>query len=206
MRKFTEVTLKVVVESPDVKDTRRLLIQAVDTIHEDNYVFTDAITQVEVSAPENASDMMNSDDDDAPEEPRIYVLLPEGVQVQQDEDGEFKSRYMVPGRLMAQGEHVTGLMRGCEYLYHGHDNKILINPITTINLSVRNSRELDFMQNLLIEAARKQETPTFRVYQFFDDGAEFYGTKNKVKTAVCTTPVLRSAIDAVIGHLELYEA
>jgi hypothetical protein len=39
MREFSEVTLKVTVEKPHVGETRQLLVQAVDTIHESNYVF-----------------------------------------------------------------------------------------------------------------------------------------------------------------------
>src|ERR1035441_9511686 len=48
MRQFSEVTLKVTVEKPNVGETRQLLVQAVDTIHESNYVFDHQVTDIDV--------------------------------------------------------------------------------------------------------------------------------------------------------------
>ena len=45
MRQFSEVTLKVTVEKPYVEETRQLLVQAVDTIHESNFVFEHQVTE-----------------------------------------------------------------------------------------------------------------------------------------------------------------
>jgi hypothetical protein len=56
MRQFSEVTLKVTVEKPNVGETRQLLVQAVDTIHESNYVFEHQVTDADVPAPANADE------------------------------------------------------------------------------------------------------------------------------------------------------
>ena len=56
MRQFSEVTLKVTIEKPCVAETRQLLVQAVDTIHESNFVFEHLVTDKDVPAPANADE------------------------------------------------------------------------------------------------------------------------------------------------------
>jgi hypothetical protein len=129
-----------------------------------------------------------------PEEKRIYVLLPLTVQVP---PGGHLSRKpvsipMEAGRLMAQGEHVVSKMRMENIDIYGKD------PITTINLSVRNSAELTKVMRELEEE--------LNIERFRDKNPEFYGTPFTVLTAVCTVPVFRSWVEDVIGHLELYRA
>ena len=78
MRQFSEVTLKVTVEKPYVGETRQLLVQAVDTIHESNYVFEHRVTDIDVPAPANADEGTEAEEIS---EDRIYVIVPETVQV-----------------------------------------------------------------------------------------------------------------------------
>ena len=78
MREFSEVTLKVTVEKSYVGETRQLLVQAVDTIHESNYVFEHQVTDVDVPAPANADEGAEAEDIS---EERIYVIVPKTVQI-----------------------------------------------------------------------------------------------------------------------------
>jgi hypothetical protein len=62
MRQFSEVTLKVTVEKPYVEETRQLLVQAVDTIHESNFVFEHQVTEKDVPAPPNANEVTEEEE------------------------------------------------------------------------------------------------------------------------------------------------
>jgi len=62
MRQFSEVTLKVTVEKPYVEETRQLLVQAVDTIHESNFVFERQVTEKDVPAPANANEVTEEEE------------------------------------------------------------------------------------------------------------------------------------------------
>jgi hypothetical protein len=135
----------------------------------------------------------------APPDKRIYVLLPETVQVAHRIRGlkapQMVSIHMEAGRLIAQGEHVVSKMRMEHYDLLG------TGPITTINLSVRNSKELD---KVWVELNRLDILVD--VVSFFDTNEEFYGTKKPVCTAICTTPITQEESDSVVGHLELFKA
>lgn len=128
------------------------------------------------------------------EEKKIYVILPLTVQVRPDgrRPRQPHSIPMEAGRLMAQGEHVVSLMRMENIALLG------MGPITTINLSVRNSKELSKVGYELVGRTR--------ITEFLDKNPEFYGTPHLVPTAICTLPLLKSAIEEAIGHLELYRA
>jgi hypothetical protein len=134
----------------------------------------------------------------APPEKRIYVLLPETVQVAQHIRGlkklQMVSIHMEAGRLIAQGEHVVSLMR-----IHRLD-ELGMSPITTINLSVRNSKELEKVGFELSKILGCLLT------SFHDVNADFQGTKQEVLTAVCTTPITQDESDEAVGHLELFKA
>jgi hypothetical protein len=130
----------------------------------------------------------------------IYVLVPATVTVLHGRQHTPVVIPMAAGRLMAQNSHVTSLMRGTEYLKHKDGTNLLIAPITTIVLSVRNSRELDFMQKVLRRHGREAKKP-YSVYEFFDENLLLYGTKAGVKSVICTTPVDRAVIAEVVGHL-----
>lgn len=123
---------------------------------------------------------------------RIYVLLPQTVQVPQGRGGKhIVTKRMEHGRLHAQTGHVVSLMRTDPEILREHGRK----PITTITLSVRNSRELEKVMLDLMTV-----TP---VWEFPDKNPGFYGTKREVRTAVCTAPILREEVDELLGHLEL---
>ena len=197
MREFSEVTLKVTVEKSYVGETRQLLIQAVDTIHESNYVFEHQLTDMPVPAPANAEEGLENEE--VPEE-RIYVIVPKTVQATPP-DSSAVSIVMEPGRLMAQCAHVVSKMRGEEMNW--------VAAIKTIVLSVRNTRELRMIRESLAAdsltgTAGIEGDHRYRVYSFEDSNPPFYGTEEPVLTAICTTPVCKADVDAVIGHLELY--
>lgn len=126
------------------------------------------------------------------EEKRIYVIVPHTVLVTTKVGRALKPKMlsMEPGRLMAQVAHVVSKLRMSLKETEGNA------PITTIVLSVRNSRELfkvwdDLVKYTLVE-------------HFRDSNPEFYGTKGQVLTAICTVPVTRSEVAEALGHLELY--
>jgi hypothetical protein len=203
MRQFSEVTLKVTVEKPYVGETRQLLVQAVDTIHESNYVFEHRVTDIDVPAPANADEGTEAEEIS---EERIYVIVPETVQVTPP-DSSPRSIFMGPGRLMVQCAQVVSAMRGCEIINNG--DEAILEPITTIVLSVRNSRELKMIREALVQdsltgTAGIEGNCRYRVQSFQDSNPPFYGTEESVLTAICTTPVCKADVDAVIGHLELY--
>ncbi len=54
--KFSRITLDLIVESSDVQPVRRLLIQALDTIHNDHAIFTSNTTDKPTRRPASASE------------------------------------------------------------------------------------------------------------------------------------------------------
>jgi hypothetical protein len=136
------------------------------------------------------------------EEKRIYVVVPETIQTNVGYPlggAIFKgiqNVQMVPGRLMAQCAHVVSKM--CWLM---DDPMKEWEAITTIVLAVRNTRELQKTFHELLLRTRDGE-----VVPFFDTNLEVYGTETPQFTTFCTTPVIKSDVDAALGHLELYGA
>lgn len=125
-------------------------------------------------------------------EKRIYVIVPETVQVTQ-RGGKVVTRRMESGRLMAQCAHVVTRLR----LYPDINARFENKPVTTIVLSVRNSRELSKVTRGLMEVCA--------TFTFDDTNPPFYGTRKGVHTATAIGPLVKTPeIDAVIDHLELY--
>lgn len=126
---------------------------------------------------------------------RIYVLLPQTVQVPQGRGSHKKivTKKMESGRLMAQVGHVVTQLRTDPDVLQEYGRK----PLTTITLAVRNSRELTKLMGDL--------SAVTSVWDFEDDNLPFYGTKRKVRTAVATAPVYREQVDDLLGHLERYK-
>lgn len=146
----------------------------------------------------------------AAEEPRIYVIVPETVQVLGPKK-TIRSITMEPGRLMAQVAHVTGRMRLDRAFRKYDQNKlgpvrdwIQYEEITTVVLSVRNVRALERVHEDLVDCARMYDLPG--PYVFEDHNPSVYGIRGRLLTAVCTAPVLRSQIMYAIDYLELYGA
>jgi len=138
---------------------------------------------------------------------RIYVIVPETVQTpfeHSDASGfsepEFNTCYMSPGRLMAQSFHAARILQQ-ELSYNLSTD---YRDITTIVLSVRNSKELRKVSNELLRW--HDENPDVAAFvEFCDENLEFYGTVAKVHTATAIGPVADSMVlDEIIGHLELY--
>lgn len=128
------------------------------------------------------------------EEKRIYVIVPETVQVVQKRGERPVTRRMEAGRLMAQCAHVVTQLRVTVENLHEFRRK----PVTTIVLSVRNSRELDKVYGELSQVAT--------TWRFEDDNEPFYGTKKRVLTALAIGPLVKTTqIDDAIGHLDLYK-
>jgi peptidyl-tRNA hydrolase len=142
------------------------------------------------------------------ENERIYIIVPEKVQNEisviggvREENPQIKTitQKMEPGRLMAQCAHAARKLQNLVD-EHGGDYR----DITTIVLSVRNSKELTKVTNDLYTAWRLMENqPEFTTFE--DSNPLFYGTDAKVQTAVIIGPVENSQVlDDIIGHLELY--
>lgn len=153
----------------------------------------------------------------APEEPRIYIIVPETVQV--TVRGKTWTQVMEPGRLMAQCAHVARKMENA-VLNQAHWNRTPdvamedmgdYQEVTTIVLSVRNSLALARVLKDLEERNENIQANTSGAedigpYTFEDYNPEFYGTKKRVLTAVCTAPIERWKIAEAIDYLELYGA
>lgn len=130
------------------------------------------------------------------EEKRIYVVVAEQVEAYVESIG---ITYMVTqpaGRLAAQCAHVVSKARIREIL----QNKCApdkFEPVTTIILSARNSKELVILRALLADASIDQE-------QFFDTNEEAYHGADPVLTAICTHPIHPAAVDGILDHLPLW--
>lgn len=127
---------------------------------------------------------------------RIYVIVPKTVQPTRG----YASVSMEPGRLMAQCAHVARML---EHDRGEWPKRAKYEEVTTIVLSVRNSRELSKVFCELNDLSVDSNN-AFEVFNFFDTNPGFYGTGNRVMTAVCTSPVLPEQVSAAIAHLELY--
>jgi hypothetical protein len=129
-----------------------------------------------------------------PEEKRFYVVVPEKVTSYTKHTVN-----MEPGRLIAQAFHLGRK-------YEAEKNDLPYEEITTIVLSARNSRELDMVQERLIDyrSGLFNHGEAFTVHEFKDTNKPLYKSQRKVKTIICTSPVLKTDVDGAIGHLELY--
>jgi hypothetical protein len=142
---------------------------------------------------------------------RIYIIVPEKVQNEVsmfggEENGLWPespqiktiTRRMESGRLMAQcahaGRKMQNFLDGTGGDYH---------DITTIVLSVRNSKELAKVTKELYAKWQQMENKPI-LTTFEDSNPQFYGTDAKVQTAVIIGPIENSMVlDDIIGHLEL---
>lgn len=161
-------------------------------------------------------------------EKRIYCVVAETVQapllrVQVSDLGETlvdteQTRTIIQpaGRLVAQAAHVVSKTR---VLMERHFMKFeltsgaarvkqhlqrlaqTVEPITTIILAARDSRELFHVQNLL----ELEQIPVFS----FDDTNPVYGTDNEghllhVTTAIATQPVTKADVFGILDYLPLW--
>ena len=137
---------------------------------------------------------------------RLYILVPLTVQVEQMGDVPYtKTIRMESGRLMAQCSHVGRRWENtmAEIANAMNDSTgFPYEEITTIVLSVRNSKELAKVTDELMEYAAGHADIAVEV--FMDTNAMFYGTTEKVPTATIIGQVYSGDVDHIIGHLELY--
>lgn len=142
---------------------------------------------------------------------RFYAIVPETAQTSivnwSPEDShhpgfqgavDIKNTKMVAGRLIAQGIHV-GRMIG-----HVFQNaQVPYRDITTIVLSVRNSKELRKVSD---EIHQHVVNFPFEIgfAEFHDENPDLYLVPDKVHTITLVGPVLKEELESAIGHLELY--
>lgn len=148
---------------------------------------------------------------------RIYVIVADTVQPDQ-----FTTVKQVSGRIAAQVAHVVSRVRVAmtidlvDGLFESNKKKAqdalygpdflddAFKPITTIVLSVRNSKELDHIASMLNLVGVSSET-------FFDTNGEVYGwdeenNETRVLTAVATHPVTPDDVKDVLSYLPLWKA
>ena len=162
-------------------------------------------------------------------EERIYVIVPETVQVEVKPLTDFervmamgdpnndpmivvnpndltgiKSIHMESGRLMAQCVHIgRKLEHEIEAMGGGYKVR------TTIVLSVRNTKELRKVTaeiNETLEKIDPEMKHNYHCVQFHDSNPAFYDTYETVHTITCVGPVteeLRAKLESAIGYLEL---
>jgi hypothetical protein len=127
---------------------------------------------------------------------RFYVIVPETIQQDSSSIG------MEDGRLMAQSFHIGRVVENRRAAAGaGYED------ITTIVLAVRNARELDKVTSDLVSLQldlHSRGLNAFPLSTYKDHNPAFYMTHDRVLTALCVGPVLKSDVDSVIGHLELY--
>lgn len=131
---------------------------------------------------------------------KFFVILPETVQF--GENNEF-SYTMEFGRLVAQAVHVARKLERHEanYAMMKQTSKEIIpyEEVTTITLSVRNSKEL---AKVYREVKETWYGTDFTVETFHDTNKDLFGDY-KVQTAVMFGPVTSEEVDISIGHLPL---
>lgn len=131
------------------------------------------------------------------EEHRIYVVVAEEVEVRTVAfDGMSMIVTQPAGRLAAQCAHVVSKAR-VNAILSAKCAPQKFEPITTIILSARNSKELVILRALLAEAKIEQEW-------FFDTNPEAYYGPDPVLTAICTHPVHPATVDGILDHLPLW--
>lgn len=136
------------------------------------------------------------------EDKRIYFIVPEAVQVTIPRRKRAYTVRMESGRLAMQAVHVA--LEMYESVMSTNRKAKGYDQLTAIMLSVRNSRELAMIEAELRSHAAGSGIPHFEVYSFSDVNPDLYRIKGRVQTAICTTPIEKSVVDPVIGHLERY--
>ena len=146
---------------------------------------------------------------------RIYIFVPQTVQVETPLDEAFSSEgqyvysssgtakfirtvKMEPGRLMAQCNHIG---RKFEHYYSCDGSNY--EEITTIVLSVRNSKELSKITDALRKVMSRTKSAVFVTFE--DENPQFYKTEKRVHTVTAVGPVDSESLAEVIDHLELYQ-
>lgn len=130
-------------------------------------------------------------------EKRIYAIVASTV------DSKVYQRIEQPlGRQFAQGIHAARKMQS-ELDWRDRlgtsKNAIKFIPITTITLSVRNTKELYLIQRLLRDAGVEHT-------YFHDKNRDAYGEPGPVLTALCTYPVPEKSVVGILDHLPLVDA
>lgn len=148
---------------------------------------------------------------------KIYVLVPLSVQFEETIAGlgcpgtltnELVSKKNTSGYLAAQAVHAGRLVdRQLARIGYG------TGPITTIVLTVRNSKELRKVELEVMDELDGDISGEFRptdvAFARFEDtneavyGRDVWGELIKVHTATAFGPVTSERMDAMIGHLEL---
>ncbi len=159
-----------------------------------------------------------------PPEKRIYCVVANTVQAPLDRvtvrskfaeeklvpTGETKTTLQPAGRLMAQQGHVVSKVR--DIMLKQHVKKIwntlcadsllwdwYCDPITTINLAVRDSFELNHVFQLLNVAG-------IAVHDFYDTDQPDYGSADlEVRTAIATEPVTAVEVLGILDYLPLWK-
>jgi len=152
-------------------------------------------------------------------EKRIYILVPETVQILVPEQYDFSDHaawlrdqtynyfpeyletiQMESGRLMAQAFHV-GRKIERSYSYKKYEE------ITAIVLAVRNTKELEKVGNEISGSIRRTSTLNcnFQYEEFWDHNPEFYGTEERIHTITAFGPTTQEQMESFIGHLNLYK-
>jgi hypothetical protein len=157
------------------------------------------------------------------EEKRFYILVPETVQITSTFDNidlsktdqldtfsevAVKTVKMSAGRLIAQAFHIGRKIenyRVNKFLKESNGGRLKdhYEEITAIDLSVRNTKELEKVSNE-IDASIDACSGIFYA-EFWDTNSDVYGTTEKVHTATAVGPVTRDELENAIGHLELYK-
>jgi hypothetical protein len=137
------------------------------------------------------------------EEKRIYVIVPETIQVYIPTTSTkrlvFRDIVQSCGRNSAQVGHVVSKMRVLmDRREKPNPDNALVDSYTTIVLGARDTKELKHIVHLL-------SNNSISHYTFFDHNTHVYGTVEPQLTAICTEPIEQIQVIGILDYLPLWE-
>lgn len=137
---------------------------------------------------------------------RIVVVLAETLQY--TVGGEEKTYKMETGRQMAQACHAVSALKLLyieQALIYGAESnplrlvvRLMENPITTITLKARDTKELLHIDKLV-------EDKGYLHFLFSDDNPPVYGTNERIPTAIAIGPLVPTQFIGLTDYLPLWK-
>ncbi len=138
---------------------------------------------------------------------RIVVAVAKTLIYTKSENGEPTTYKMEPGRQIAQACHAVSALKlrfceiqdaaGAHDLRH-HVITVMENPITTIVLQARDSKELIHLANMC-------EDKGLLYFMFLDDNEQVYGTTDRIPSAIAIGPIDAISLLGVTDYLPLWK-
>jgi hypothetical protein len=135
-------------------------------------------------------------------EQRIYIIVPEKITIRNKTKKLPALEYLMEhGRAIAQAVHVA---RKLESQFAMGNSIYNYEVLTTIVLSVRNSKELALISNALYTHDEDSTNYDNKYAEFSDTNPNVYGTDQSYLTAIAFGPTTAEEMEPILGHLELW--